>query len=73
VYPEANVERRVRYDTAVILYDEGIGSDLALENNDRISFCGIVDLQRECWKDSSTTCIPFSKPIHIRLESIEKI
>lgn len=73
VYPSVEFARNYRYDKAVLL--RGVDRD-KLENEmsdfDKLSFCGIVDLQKECWTNGGeeAACAPFSKPIHLRVTKV---
>jgi hypothetical protein len=71
-YPTERQATDERYQKAAILLFESSSEPTAgLADLQEVAFCGVVDLQERCWEPEGgqTFCVPFSKPIHIRVES----
>lgn len=76
VYPTAKQANDERYQkAAILLFDDHLRPTADLPDLQKVAFCGKVDLQRKCWKPEAgrTFCVPFSKPIHVRVKNFEAV
>jgi len=75
VYPTKKQANDERYqEAAILLFEEGHSEAVAgLSDLQKVSFCGKVDLLKKCWQAEGTRsfCVPFSKPIDVRVNSFK--